>query len=289
MMKKIVVAVDFSEATMPACEFAVFLAKATNSSLILFHTYFDQIIVAGGSYPDTMASQTLVDMKMVNEIKANAEREMSQLLDEVKKLVDTSGGTIPLSSQLEGGDVDYELAEQCRLLEPDLLVIGQQGKGKKSLFGGAMTSRILRHSCVPVLSIPVGNVPRAFDRAAIIVDQDHTITEDLSLILSFLEPFSTDLKCLFLSKGERSYKEEDEVLRKMKLGLDGLNRGDISISTMTGKKEELMVSDYLRDNPKDLLIIQERRRAWFSQLFGSGLSSEDLLNFEVPLLIFPQK
>lgn len=149
-MKKIVVAVDFSEATMPACEFGVFLAKATNSSLILFHTYFDQIIVAGGSYPDTMASQTLVDMKMVNEIKANAEREMSQLKIQVEKLIDASGGAIPLSSQLEGGDVDYELAEQCKVLEPDLLIIGQQGKGKKSLFGGAMTSRILRHSCVPV-------------------------------------------------------------------------------------------------------------------------------------------
>lgn len=288
-MKKIVVAVDFSEATMAACEFGVYLAKATDSSLVLFHTYFDQIIVAGGSYPDTMASQTLVDMKMVNEIKINAEREMAKLIDLVNKLIVDAGGGIPLTSYLEGGDIDYELEEQCKVLSPDLLVIGQQGKGKKSLFGGTMTKRILKHSCVPVMTIPSGYLVKSFEKALVIVDQAHAITEDLVSILAILKPYETDVQCLFLAKGEKAQKEEEEILGKIRVGLERVDRRDIGIEIISGKNEEVMLSDYLHDNPKDLLIIQERRRDWFSQLFRSGLSSEDLLNFEVPLLIFPQK
>ncbi|MEI7664149.1 MAG: universal stress protein, partial [Bacteroidota bacterium] len=76
-MKKILVPVDFSSHTEITCRYAIEFAKAYSAEIRLFHTYFDQIIIADTSFPDTLDMSTIYNEELMKEIFRQAERNMA--------------------------------------------------------------------------------------------------------------------------------------------------------------------------------------------------------------------
>lgn len=78
-MKKILIPVDFSEHTWVTVEYGLDMAKATGASILLFHSIFDQVMLTAGVFPDSIASQTVLDMNVLQGIREEAEHRMKDL------------------------------------------------------------------------------------------------------------------------------------------------------------------------------------------------------------------
>ena len=86
-MKKILVPVDFSNHTDITCRYAIEFAKAYGAAIMLFHTYFDQIIIADTSFPDTLDMSTIYNEELMKEIFRQAERNMLELEEKLNILI----------------------------------------------------------------------------------------------------------------------------------------------------------------------------------------------------------
>jgi nucleotide-binding universal stress UspA family protein len=147
---KILVAIDGSEQSMNAADYAIAMAKKEdNSKLIALHVLFSQ---TGYAYTTTMFG--LITPSSINKILEDAKHEAQHWLDKIKEKI--SENDIELKTEVVvspisvvGAIVDYAEHENV-----DLIVIGSRGRsGFKKLLLGSTASGVITYATCPVLVV----------------------------------------------------------------------------------------------------------------------------------------
>lgn len=135
---KILIPVDFSEATGIAVSKA-FSFLEQHGQLFLLH-------VARAGYSDKARQQYNENAARLQELRIRIVSEHPAIL--VKTLI------------LYGHSVEFMILEGCRMLAPDLVIIGRQGKTSSWPFRKRLSpDRIARKTHCPVLTVRAGAVP----------------------------------------------------------------------------------------------------------------------------------
>ena len=138
----ILCAVDFSERSALALQFAVAVARRGNASLTTLHVA-DPLLTAA-------AAAALHDRDAVHR----SERDLRLLVD---AYVFKEGGTVALTraERVVIGEPADEILNVAAGIHADLLVVGTAGlTGAERLIMGSTTRRILERSPIPVLAVP---------------------------------------------------------------------------------------------------------------------------------------
>lgn len=146
MIKNIMVAVDFSDYSLPSVQYAAKLANNLNASLILVNVFNERdvraIHSALATY-DINLYQTTIDQRI-------AERKL-RLAD----LTKAAEATSIVKKEIVRTDVPYQgLLRTIEEEKPDLLIMGTKGRG--ALAGtivGSCALKMYRRSPIPLLSL----------------------------------------------------------------------------------------------------------------------------------------
>ena len=137
---KVLVAVDGSEYSMNAAEYAISITRQYGSQLIALHVITSDV--------STVASAFLPQM---DEIKKNAQ----EYFDKIRRKGDEASGDIQLRTELisspsvVGGIIDFAEKENI-----DLIVVGTKGRsGLKKLLLGSVASGIVNYAHCPVMIV----------------------------------------------------------------------------------------------------------------------------------------
>ncbi len=147
-MKKIIAAVDFSDATSAVIAAAAEIAKAFGADLHLLHVIEPEpTYTAYGFTPDEFpAIQTFH-----NETRTRAQKT----LDETAAKVATAN--LKPITHLGDGSPLHVLMEAVETIGADLVVLGSHGHGVvASLLLGSVAEGMVRKSIVPTLVVPAG-------------------------------------------------------------------------------------------------------------------------------------
>lgn len=138
---KVLVAVDGSEYSMNAAEYATSIVKQFGSQLIALH-----VITS-----DISTSPSASFTPQMEEIKKNAH----EYFEKIRRIGDKPNWDIPLrtelivSSSVVGGIIDFAEKENV-----DLIVVGTRGKsGFRKLLLGSVASGIVNYAHCPVLIV----------------------------------------------------------------------------------------------------------------------------------------
>lgn len=145
-MKKIVVAVDFSNATPGVVEMAVSLAKSFGAGLELLHVVEPEpSYTAYGFTPD--------EFPAMNAFQDEAHRRASAKLETLLSTVKTS---LPdATSMIAAGSPLHTLLNHVEESGADFVVIGSHGHGViASLLLGSVAEGMVRKAKVPTLVVP---------------------------------------------------------------------------------------------------------------------------------------
>ena len=145
-MKRILVPVDFSDASEKALEHAAELARAFGATIDILHVwevprYLPPELVIAGPSPQ----QTLAELS-----RARAQTELNELVRNASGIASLIGQVrneegIPATKIVEVAAAGY-----------DLIVMGSHGRtGVKHLLIGSVAERVVRHAKTPVLSVRV--------------------------------------------------------------------------------------------------------------------------------------
>jgi len=137
-IKKILLAVDGSDHSMKAAEYAVEVAKLTQGEILVLHCHRPFPISPGEPYFE-MA---------VAEIQDGTHR----ILDPFIALLKKSG--VPFSDQIEEGRAGDVIPKVADIEACDVIVMGSRGRSElKGLVLGSVTHRVLRTAPCPVLVV----------------------------------------------------------------------------------------------------------------------------------------
>jgi nucleotide-binding universal stress UspA family protein len=150
LFKHLLVPVDFGDATEPAIDLALSLARAGDARITLLHA-FDVV-------PFVNASPFVPSIDTA-PVLAALERDMKALREKTKaKWPDVEG-------IVREGNVYDVIVDAARTLGCDLVVIGTHGrKGVSHVLLGSVAEKVVRLSPVPVLTVRPG--PAGASKAA---------------------------------------------------------------------------------------------------------------------------
>ena len=289
-MKKILVPVDFSGHTEIICTYALELAGEDGAEIRLFHTYSDQLIIADSSFPDSIDMSTIYNEELLKEVFHEAEKKMECLKSLISEKIKKSGKEILLDITLVGGSMESELAELCKNYTPDLVVMGMRGTGKTIRQWGRVSTYIISHARVPVLTVPEINKYRGFGKIMLSADLSDNNSILVQTLLDSFRRFGSHLSCVHFSA--RGHKQDDKArldsLRKNFLQEE--ESGLVSFEILPlGKDHMEAINTYLEENNIDIIAFKPHRHSFFYHLSNRTVTRKDLVATKIPLLALPQR
>jgi nucleotide-binding universal stress UspA family protein len=160
-MKRILVAIDFSEVTHPVIHLARQLAKALTAEIHLVHVREITAAPMPGSLgyglagmPELapMTGVPVAGFEPMSETIAESEDEKSKL---ARWQTEIAQEGVKVTLHEPTGAVAEEILEQADAVDADLIVMGTHGHGAMyNLLVGSATKGVLKHSSRPVLLVP---------------------------------------------------------------------------------------------------------------------------------------
>ena len=264
-MKTILVPTDFSPNAEHALRFAINIANHFESRIVLINAYNPQ-------------SQTGMFKSVRDFMRHDSEEQLGKLVDRYRNGLfhDTSME----AKAIEGPMVDVvkSLAQQ---IGAELIVMGTQGaSGLKEIFFGSNTEAVIQKANCPVMAIPSDFQYHAFRRIVFAVD-----SLDVSSAM-VLEP---------LSLLAQSYRARVDVLHfaaeAVSVGIDPsidiyLQDVERSFHQYTNVQNVVTsIDEFVRACDADLLCMIRRKRSFFSRMFHTSATRQEVFHSKIPLLI----
>ena len=144
LIRKIILATDFSEASQNAVRYAVWMAKSLQAELKLLHVFEPSGWVVPSPYYFTPGFEQWVDASLEKTRQKGKEslEELAESLDMQVETIFAEGGT---------GKEIVRIATEHRV---DLLILGTHGyTGWNHLTIGSIAEFVVRHAACPVLTV----------------------------------------------------------------------------------------------------------------------------------------
>ncbi|MFZ4521450.1 MAG: universal stress protein [Bacteroidales bacterium] len=288
-MKKVLVPVDFSSHTDITCRYALEFAKVFGGEIKLFHTYFDQIFIADTSFPDTLDMSTIYNEELMKEIFRQAERNMEELEQKVKSLMERENITnITISSAVTGGELEQELKGVCNDFHPDIVVMGTTGKGKNVNIWGKVSTFIIDHAKVPVITVPDIRNFHGFGNIMFAADLSEGNAATISGILGLFSVFSARIHVIhFITKA----KETDAYVRMKALQMKFGKEEKTNLVTFevieVPEDNQTAVDQFVTDHKIEMIAFQPHKHSLLYMFFTKNITKKNLFATNVPLLAVP--
>ncbi len=141
-ISQIVCAVDFSDYSRHALDYAVYMAEVFEAELKLVH-------VVELPFLPSYSLAGVPDLSMpVDEIEAGARGQLQELLDQVRQDHERVEG------EVRTGSAFLEIITCARETGADLIIVGTHGRtGLRHMIMGSVAEKVVRKAPCPVLSV----------------------------------------------------------------------------------------------------------------------------------------
>ena len=273
-MKRILVPTDFSDYAAKALDYAVGVATATGSEIILMHVC--ELL----HYPFADKAYLVNDY---NELKI---AELTERLTKLKEQRADSPNTITI--KLCDGEIIDSILLAAEQEKVDMIIMGTLGAtGLKTVFFGTKTASVLSKSFIPVIAVPFDyewKKPQTF----LLAIRNHEDTGMLEPVYDLAGAFNATLKLAIFSNKAAHADELMEDARSINRSWEEIRK------RYPGKNTEfihLSGTDFFSDlyqcmdsEKIDLLIMFTHQRNLIQELFNFSKTRQMAYHTAVPLL-----
>lgn len=274
-MNRIIVPIDFSEASMRAAKYAASISHIFNTGITLLHAYFTPTAL------DEMHRNILLQTEM--ELIKVKEKLMSEFSRKLKKDYD-----VPIKEIIRESGSATAIEETCRQNDAVLIIMGMKGEGKSSSLFGSTTTKVMRQSKYPVLVIPEKAKHKKLKSIVLASNFDSTIEPGCySVLKTIAKAEGAKIKILNVQEDDSSLTT-DQIAGKLNTALA---LSDIEHEFFTMEDDEVTdgIEDFLDDNPAEMLVMVAQKHNLLQRLFGTIHTREMSYETEIPLLVLQGK
>ncbi|MCX6247313.1 MAG: universal stress protein [Bacteroidetes bacterium] len=288
-MKKILIPVDFSGHTDIACTYALEIASKGGAEIRLFHTYSDQFIIADSSFPDAIDMSTMYNEELLKEVFHQSEKKMETLLAELEEKVRKNNwNDIEFKITVVGGEIESELKELCMEFHPDLVVMGTRGSGKTLNMWGRVSTHIITHSLIPVLTVPEMKKFKGFQKIMLAADLADDNEASVRRVLALFGQFQIHLSCVHFLINEEKSDENEKMEKLRKRFVKEEKSGIISFRIVdVVNDKQTTINEVIESEGIDLIAFRPHKHKMLYSLFTRNITKKNFQATNIPLLALP--
>ncbi len=266
---KILCPIDFSEASINACKWAVSFVKGYEEAHIkLAHFIF-------------FKRRAGMFMQIDQIFKERAETDFEQLTKELHK----ENPNVTIDYSIYSANPKDGIVNIAKSKGFDYVVVGSTGlTALKNMTIGSVTEYLINKCKVPVLAIPADAKFNPIHNVALAVDDE--LIENLS-VLSTVKDLCAHTKAnLHLvhveEKGDSPFEYDpgvDMYLRGMQYSYDKIPKVESLTET---------INDYCQRNDIDILCMVHHKRNWITRILSKSVTKAKLFKLELPFLVLDQ-
>jgi len=284
-MKKILVPVDFSDSTINTCKYALKLTGNEKARLFLFHIYPNQLIVADSSFPSGIDSDAFISTEYINELRKLAEKNMDDLTRKVNKLIlEEYSGEISVENMVTGGEPEYEINNVCRDLNPDLIVMGTRGEGKKGFLEGSMAEKLMTTTKIPLVAIPESFGVLKSHKIMYAMNYSEFDYSSIEAILNLYNFIKKEIFVIHVELNEKK-KEEQEMMDNLQHRLlKAFPNEKFNFHVLKDSDKSAALQNAVNEFKIDLIAFIAHKTNFFQTLFSRNIHKKDFFKLELPML-----
>lgn len=285
--KRILVAIDFSEYSIKACQTAFGIAKKLNAKVKLLHVYKIKLPITF-PFADSMKEEN--DPGMLDR----ARKQMLDFCYEVeRKIIDKEFPSVNYSYSLREGVVEEEIENFVEEYKPFLLVVGTKGRSnKKNNALGNVTADIIEMTNVPVIAVPENSTLKYDEdvkHIAFLTNFQKRDMESFDSLVNILKPYpGVKITLVHINainkKGDKWSQSELSELQ------DYFNKKypEFNVSYKLLDKPDMMeaMDEFVNENKVNVIVLNTRRRNLFGRIFQPSLSRKVLTKSDITLVVF---
>lgn len=274
-MKNILVAIDFSDASDNAANYAASLANVFNANLILVNAYINPLAI--DEMPATAFIETEKDLQQIKEDLLKEDIEILR-----KKYA------IKINGVVMEGNAPHIIQDAAKEYQADIIVMGMKDKGMSNSIFGSATTTIMRKSSIPVLVIPENAEYKSIDTITLASDfDDETELSNYNLLNQLAEKNNSFIQILNVRK-KGSDLSSSEVTGKLNAAF-AFPKLNHKFYTIEDDDIDDGIEDFLEEHPSDVLAMVARKHNFFERVFGAIHTKEMSRETEIPLLVLQDK
>ncbi|UQD55317.1 universal stress protein [Flavobacterium sp. K5-23] len=274
-MEKILVTTDFSANSKAAMRFAIQLASQKEYELTFFHSY------------SVSNLSSMSDAEFTAYEKKEAEKIQKKLNQFVEKVyigigVDSKSNKCVIKSAVL---TDSNIREYAVKNKFSFICISTRGSGKMKKIFGSNTSNLIRHSAVPVISIPY-NYRRSEVTNILYASDFFNFDFEFNKVMEFATPLMVGVDILH-------FKPHKAVVPNLQNITDNINKYPefavklhIGTLNMVESLQSNIQSVIKRLKPSMLIMFTQQNRSFLDKIFVGSKSVNYSFYAKVPLLVF---
>jgi nucleotide-binding universal stress UspA family protein len=282
--RKILVPIDISNYSVNQLEYAFGIAVKTDAEVKILYVYKDPSI--GGPVKHTTSWEKHERIEAA-EAYNKAQKELVKFRNELKLKVDKEKRRkTKLHFHLLRGRPENVIISICKRYKPDLVIMSP--KEKKGAFIGSVTTNVIEHGNIPVMTIPKSARYKGLDLINIMYATDFYESDNTSLdrLLQIVAPFDTKIHCIHIDI------EHDDLIQAKVDELNQLLEKDYSQYNIQCKLFESSdvikgFEDFIKKNNIDLISFSSPRRTLFYKILHPNRLKKMVSTTKIPMLVFP--
>lgn len=280
-MKKIMIAVDFSENAFRACVYAATIAQKTGAVITLVH--------AIEPVADNLRQPFSLHDKFLAQLENDSLNDLKHVSFDLKKKFPE----LKIKIHSEYGTALTVLPEFIKKQKPDLVVMGTKGKtGFEKILYGSVASGMINRTTRPILIIPPQFKKRATDAIVLATNRFEKNTRYLRLVIELAGLFKavihivifidTDIASAITLK--KASDNLQKYLSQLKMKYTGVR---FKTTLLKGRDFEPVIKEFLITKGADILTMFTYHKTVWQKLFGKSHTKKMLQQSGVPLLVIP--
>jgi nucleotide-binding universal stress UspA family protein len=286
--KIILVPVDFSEYTIKAARLAFSLAKSTDATIVLLHTYYSPFYSGGMPVSDAFAFDEHSEEAMKSLMIKN-EAEMSKLINQLR--MDIASGLLPdvqIVSKFREGVPEEQILLYAKKHKPLMLIMGTQGTNSSNQdLLGSVTAEVIDRSPVPVFAFPERT---PFDRfegirnVGFLTRFDQRDLVAFESMMQLLKPYKFKVYFIRLTP-EMDQWDEVQLTGIKEYFKRQYPDVECSYAVLEGNRMINSLNDFIQERNIDILTVTSQKRNIFARLFNPGIAHRMIFHSDTPLLV----
>ncbi len=288
-IRRILVPVDMSEASVNACSYALGIAHKLKAEIKLLYAFFNPVMSAD---PYLESSTYNVQMEsIIGNIANEARKQMQDLKRTLQKQAEMENlGKIRIGMSLERGITENVILNYIENYKPGVVVMGTRGKGHSlTHYIGSVTRRIMERSEVPVLAIPEKSTYWGINyvnRVMYATNFDEHDFVSLRKLMTLVRPFNMKIHCVHIYSGESDPFDQARMEALKKHFKSEYEDYNITCSMLMHTDTIQGFEDYIEKNEIDLIALTTHKRGIIERLFNPSITRRMLFHSNIPLLVF---
>lgn len=276
-MKKIIVPVDFSEASSWGYYYAYEMAKHIGAELVILHLFWPPYVESTYPLEQIQAIYDEKEKAVLAHLKAATRPPLS---DDPK--------AVHRSYYVKSG-AEYTIVQAAEEYGAELIVMGTHGSGKAfDKVWGTNTGKVIQEAKCPVVAIPVGATFQPIEHMAYATDFSDKDTELLFQLTIVATAIKAQVHVVHVDVAEEPYSYPDKESTTFKSKFEQDFKGlPVTFSTISAEGVEEGLATFCRINNIDLLAMLTHRKNLWEKLFGGGSMTKAMVQrTKLPLLAF---